>query len=91
MSLSNREVYEANMYELDKLKEENNFLSAAMKQLKEDYTALEDKLIDERKRYEFKINELEARLGWLKDMNTGLIKLSMEVIRLHDGEENEDN
>lgn len=37
MSLTNRE---ANMYELDKLTEENNFLSAAMKQLKEDYTVL---------------------------------------------------
>ena len=91
MNLTNREAYENDMNELQKLRKENDFLSAAIKQLKEDYTTLEDKLIDERKRYEFKINDLEIRLEWLKEMNTGLIKLSMEVIRLYDGDENEDN
>lgn len=83
--------YESNINEHQKLKKEKDFLSSVVKQLREDYVALNDKLIDERKRYELKINELEARLKWVQDMNKGLIELSMKVMDLYDGDENEDN
>ena len=56
MSLMNREVYENNMNELEKLRWES-------------------------KHYEYVINELEKRIEWLKQMNKGLIDLSMEVLR----------
>lgn len=65
MSLTNREVYEANINELKKLRIQNDFIT---------------------KRYEHEISELEKRIEWLKQMNKGLIDLSMEVLRRTDDE-----